>query len=123
MSKYGRGSYRSLAVWRKSVILVKEIYLLTKTFPKEELFGLTSQLRRATVSIPSNIAEGSMRKSDKDFVRFLHMAYGSAAEVQTQLEVSKMLNFGSEEYIQRSLKKVEEIFKMLNKLISSKNIL
>lgn len=84
-------SYRDLEVWQKSVALVTEIYLLTKNFPSDEKFGLTNQIRRAAVSVPSNIAEGSERKSTQDFIRFVNIAAGSIAEVQTQLIIAENL--------------------------------
>lgn len=77
--------HKNLQVWSKSISFVKDIYLITRAFPKDEMFGLTSQLRRAAVSIPSNIAEGNGRGSKKDLIRFLYIAIGSAAEIETQL--------------------------------------
>ncbi|MFQ5788443.1 MAG: four helix bundle protein [Thermodesulfobacteriota bacterium] len=84
-------SYKELTVWQKSVKLVVEVYLLTEKFPREEIYGLTSQMRRASVSIPSNIAEGRMRGSKKDFIQFLRIAYSSGAELETQAEIAKQL--------------------------------
>ena len=84
-------SYKELTVWQKSVKLVVELYLLTEKFPKEEIYGLTSQMRRSAVSIPSNIAEGRTRGSRKDFTQFLRIAYSSGAELETQIEISKQL--------------------------------
>jgi len=81
-------SYRDLIVWQKSVDLVKNIYLCTQTFPKEEQYGLTNQMRRCAVSIPSNIAEGYGRNSTGDYKRFLHISLGSLYELQTQVEIS-----------------------------------
>ncbi len=80
-------SYRDLVVWQKSMDLVEEIYRLTKLLPKEEFFGIANQLRRAAISIPSNIAEGNTRNSQKDYARFLSIARGSEAKIETQLEV------------------------------------
>lgn len=85
-------TYKDLIVWQKSIELVKEIYLLTEDFPKEEIYGLTSQIRRCAVSIPSNIAEGKMRTTNKEFSHFLSIAYGSGAELETQLILAKLLN-------------------------------
>ncbi|MBI4204442.1 MAG: four helix bundle protein [Betaproteobacteria bacterium] len=79
----GRGHYK-LEAWKASRALVKKIYLLTQSFPKEEMFGLTSQMRRAAVSIPSNIAEGAVRAGNKEFAQFLNMARGSLSELETQ---------------------------------------
>jgi len=77
--------HKELDVWKTSVELVTEVYVATKTFPKEELYGLTNQLRRAAVSVPSNIAEGAARQTTKEFVQFLYISLGSVAEVETQL--------------------------------------
>ena len=77
--------YKDLIIWQKSRLLVRTVYILTRKLPEEELFGLTNQVRRAVVSIPSNIAEGFNRGSDKEFIHFLRIAKGSAAEVETQL--------------------------------------
>jgi four helix bundle protein len=86
-------SYRDLEVWKNGVKLAKDIYRLTETFPNHELYALTSQLRRASVSVSSNIAEGFVRNSTKDFVRFLYISLGSLAEIETQLEIAKQLNY------------------------------
>ena len=80
-------SYRELIVWQKSMDLVKNIYRVTSVFPKEEMYGLTSQIRRAAVSIPSNIAEGYGRRTTKDFISFLYISRGSVYELQTQIEI------------------------------------
>ena len=113
-----RNSYRDLIVWQKSMKLSKEIYLLTKTFPKEEFYGLTSQIRRCAISIPSNIAEGKGRNSDKEFIRFLQVALGSVYELQTQLELSLQLNYidNIDDLLNLSI----EIEKMINTLITKK---
>jgi len=109
-------SYKELAVWQKSVQLVVEIYNLTERFPKEETYGLTSQARRASVSIPSNIAEGSKRKDLPEYLQFLRIADASAAELETQIVIAKKL------YAVLDYSKIdgllEEIQKMLNTLIS-----
>ena len=112
-------SYKDLIVWQKSMDLVVEVYKLTELFPKSELYGILSQMRRAAVSIPSNIAEGRKRSTRKDFRQFLVVAYSSASELETQLEISKRLNFiKNEEYI-KSDSLLLEVIKMLNKIISS----
>lgn len=85
--------YKDLEVWKESVNLVIDIYFLTKTFPTEEQYGLVSQMRRCAVSIPSNIAEGSVRQSDKDTLRFIDIAIGSLAELDTQIIISNKLNY------------------------------
>jgi four helix bundle protein len=86
-------SHNNLEVWKKSVDFVVEIYRATDGFPKEEKYGLTSQVRRASVSIPANIAEGAGRKSDKEFIHFLSTAQGSASEVETELLIANRLGF------------------------------
>ena len=85
--------YKNLEAWKEAIKLVKQIYLITKQFPKEELYGLTSQIRRAVISIPSNIAEGMSRYSDSDKSRFIDIALGSIAEVETQLIIAQELKF------------------------------
>ncbi len=86
-------NHKELEVWKESMILAREAYLLTKGFPKEELYGITSQIRRASVSIPSNIAEGAARSSDKEFIQFLYISLGSLSELETQFLLSKDLKF------------------------------
>ena len=86
-------SYTDLLVWQKSMELVKEVYVITKTFPKEEIYGLTSQMRRASVSIPSNIAEGFMRQHKPEMIQFLFISLGSCGELHTQLVIAKELGF------------------------------
>ncbi len=113
-------TYRDLIVWKKSINLVIKTYHLTRDFPKDELFGLTSQMRRAAVSIPSNIVEGKMRFSNKEFRRFLLIAYASASELETQLEISKQLEFGDLSKYSDIENLLVEILKMLNKLTFSK---
>lgn len=89
-------SYKDLIVWQKSIDLSLQIYKLTKKFPKEELYGLTSQIRRCAVSMPSNIAEGYARNRRKEYVKFLQIAFASGAEVETQLLISRKLDYVSE---------------------------
>ena len=113
-----RNSYRDLIIWQKSINLTKQVYILTQTFPKEEVYGLTSQIRRSAVSIPSNIAEGKGRNSDKEFIRFLQIALGSLYELQTQLELSLKLRYTNN--IDNLLKLSIEIEKMINSLITKK---
>lgn len=112
-------THKDLLVWKKSIELVTEVYELTKSFPEEEKFGLINQLRRAAVSIPSNIAEGAARNSKKEFVRFLSIALGSSAELQTQLLISKNLGYLSG---QNELNlEFEAVSKMISGLIRSIN--
>ncbi|WP_430824854.1 four helix bundle protein [Carboxylicivirga sp. N1Y90] len=103
-------------VWQKSMGLVTKIYEETKIFPAEEKFGLTNQIRRASVSIPSNIAEGFGRKSDGDFARFISIAMGSNYEVQTQLEIARNVGFMDDEKLILLIESLEEIDKMLKGL-------
>tara|TARA_B100000315_G_scaffold209955_1_gene205953 strand:- start:479 stop:856 length:378 start_codon:yes stop_codon:yes gene_type:complete len=110
-------SYRDLIVWQKSMELVKEVYLITKALPKEEQYGLTSQIRRSSISIPSNIAEGYGRHSTNDYLRFLQIATGSLYELQTQLEISRNLDFLPKESFDKSFEGSREIERMLSSLI------
>jgi four helix bundle protein len=109
-------SFEKLDVWKKSKDFTVEVYKVTNGFPGEEKFGLTSQLRRATISINSNIAEGSSRTSPKDQARFYTIAYSSAIEVLNQLIISKELNFISVDIYEELRKDIEHITAMLNKL-------
>ena len=111
--------YRDLIVWQRSMNLVKEIYALTKQLPKEETFALSNQLRRAVVSIPSNIAEGYGRNSKQDYLRFLNIARGSKNEVETQLQICLMLDYLRPEDIAEAQTVCTEVGKMLNALIHS----
>jgi len=113
-----RNSYRDLLVWQKSMILAKEVYLLSGNFPKEEMYGLTSQIRRSAISVPSNIAEGRGRGGDREFVRFLQIALGSLYELQTQMELAQQL--GLTENIESVIGLSYELEKMINSLITSK---
>jgi len=106
-------NFKKLNVWQKGRDLVKKIYLSTKKFPKEELYGLTSQIRRAAVSIPSNIAEGAGRNSEKEFSRFLDIANGSAFELETQIILSFDLEYITETEMNSILNLIEEIQKMI----------
>lgn len=110
-------SFKDLIVWQKATDLVIKIYDLTQHFPKEELYGLSSQMRRCAVSIPSNIAEGSNRGTRKDFSQFLRIAYGSGAELETQIEISKRLSFSGELDYNVIDTTLNEIMKMLVSLI------
>jgi four helix bundle protein len=112
-------NYKELKVWQKGRELVKFIYKLTKNFPKEELYALTSQVRRAIVSVPSNIAEGAGHFSSKEFSRFLEIAYASTCELDTQIILSFDLSFISEDELKNFNICIEEIQKMLSGLIKS----
>lgn len=110
-------THKNLDAWKLSVDLVTEIYFLTGNFPKNEIFGLTNQLRRASISIPSNIAEGAARNSQKEFIQFLYIALGSQQELDTQLLISRNLNFITEDSYHQITDKVQTIGKLLNGLI------
>ena len=114
-------THKDLNVWKKSMNLVILTYRLTNQFPKEELFGLASQMRRAAVSIPSNIAEGHGRNSDKELIRFLFISLGSASELETQILLSNKLDFLKEDSFNQLNELNNEIIKMLVALIRSKN--
>ena len=113
--------YRELIVWQKTMDIVEKIYIITKGFPKEEMYGMTSQIRRAAVSIPSNIAEGQARKSSKEFHHFLSISLGSKAELETQILLSQRLGYISIEASPKILLQLEEISRLLNGLIKSLN--
>ncbi len=114
-------SYKELVVWQKSYQLILSIYKVTKTFPKEEMFGLVSQMRRASVSIPSNIAEGSARAGTKEFIQFLRIAYGSGSELETQLLLAKDLKLINEKDYTIINSLLTEVMKMLNSLMAKLN--
>ncbi|OGG40734.1 hypothetical protein A3A21_01835 [Candidatus Jorgensenbacteria bacterium RIFCSPLOWO2_01_FULL_45_25b] len=111
-------TYRDLIVWQKSIELVVEIYKITDEFPKEEIYGLTSQMRRSAVSIASNIAEGKLRGYKKEQRQFLLNAFGSGGELETQITITKRLFFGRNLDFSKSEFFLEEVMKMLNKMIT-----
>jgi carbamoyl-phosphate synthase large subunit len=112
-------SYRDLKVWQAACVLAKEVYVMTADFPKEEIYGLTAQMRRAAVSIPSNLAEGHSRRGARDFASFISIAIGSAAELHTQVLISQDLGFCDEESCRPVLNRLEEVQRMLHGLRSS----
>ena len=108
-------SYKDLLIWKKGITIVKLVYQLVKTFPQEEMYALSSQLKRASVSIPSNIAEGYGRNTDKSFSHFLDITRGSLFEIETQLIIAKELGFITNlELFQELLNQIEEESKMIN---------
>ena len=109
-------NYQDLIAWQKSMELVEEIYRATATFPKEELYGLVSQLRRCSVSIPSNIAEGQGRGSDPDFARLLWIAHGSVREAETQILISGRLGFMKKSVVDPLMDKAAEIGRLITGL-------
>jgi four helix bundle protein len=108
-------THKDLLVWQKAMDFVIDVYNATKSFPANELYGLTNQIRRSAVSIPSNIAEGAARQTDKEFLQFLHIARGSLAELETQLILAGRLNYTETVPVD----KLEEIRKMLSGLINN----
>ena len=108
--------FRDLLVWQKSMLLVKEVYVFTIDFPKHEVYGLTSQIRRSAISVPSNIAEGHGRESPKEFARFLRIARGSLSELQTQLYLSDNLDYIQTDQFNKLLEASDEIGRMLRGL-------
>lgn len=100
-------THKDLTVWQESIKLIKEVYSLTSRFPKEEVYSLTAQIKRSTISIPSNIAEGAARDSNKEYIHFLYIALGSVAELDTQLIIAKDLNFIDEKDYKEIVEKLE----------------
>lgn len=123
MEKIKIQSYKELIAWQKAIEVSVLIYKLTDNFPKSEMFSLVNQLRRASVSIPSNIAEGWARKGLGEYIQFLYIAYGSASEVETQLILSKQLKFGNiveYEKIESILTEVQKLLYVLIKKLKNK---
>lgn len=114
-------NFKELKVWQKGIELVALVYTVTTTFPEEEKYGLSAQMRRAAVSIPSNIAEGHLRKTAKDFKQFLSIARGSCAELETQIIIAHKLGFIQDDYVNKLSPKVEELSKMLSSFYSKIN--
>ena len=110
--------YQDLVVWQKSIQLVKLVYFLVKKLPKEETYALSDQMRRAAVSIPSNIAEGNERQSTKEYVHYLSIAKGSKAELQTQLLICVEIGYLAETDIKETMELCEEISKILSTIIN-----
>jgi len=111
-----KNGHKDLIVWQKLLDLADAVYALTREFPKEETYGLISQMRRCAVSIPSNIAEGSGRKTMNDFKQFLAVAYGSALELETQLLLSQRFGYGHSLKITLAHNLLDEVLRMLNKM-------
>ncbi|ABA89023.1 hypothetical protein Pcar_1780 [Syntrophotalea carbinolica DSM 2380] len=111
--------HKQLEVWKRSVALAGAIYSVTRGFPPEEKYGLTSQMCRAAVSIASNIAEGAARQTLKEFIHFLHISSGSASELDTQIEIAKLINMGHSENLLKAQQDLSQISRMLKGLIRS----
>jgi four helix bundle protein len=112
-------SFRNLEVWQESMMLVEEIYALSRAFPRDELFGLTAQLHKAAISIPSNIGEGARRKKLRVTLNHYDIALGSQGEVEVQLEIAKRLGYCTDSDYGRLQERVERVGRMLNGLIAS----
>ena len=115
-------SHKDLIVWQKSMEHVTNIYVATRTFPKDEMFGIVSQMRRAAISIPSNISEGYGRLYEKETVKFLSNALGSATELETQIILSKNLDFITIDEAAKLQQEIQEIIRMLTSLIKTFNV-
>ena len=109
-------SFKDLTVWKEAMNLVEMIYLQTRKFPKEEMYGLTSQIRKSTVSIPANIAEGNGRKSRKEYLQFLSIANGSIAELETHLIIAERLNFLTKETAEQLMTQLQSVARLLQAL-------
>ena len=112
-------NHKNLDVWQASIKFTTTMYKLTNDFPQSEIYGLTSQIRRAAVSVPSNLSEGAARKSKQDRLRFYQIARSSLVEIDTQLEISKRLNYVKKESINEIDKEINHIFAMLSQLIKN----
>jgi four helix bundle protein len=110
-------TYRQLDIWKKGIELVKDVYKVTSSFPQHELYGLTNQMRRSAVSIPSNVAEGFRRQHNNEFKQFLHIALGSCAELETQATIARQLNYIKEQIESMLLEKSDHICRMTRNLI------
>ena len=110
-------NFQDLRIWQKGIEVVKDIYILTKQLPREELYGLTSQMRRSAVSIPSNIAEGFRRYHNKEYKQFLYIALGSCAELETQIIIANELDYINNTDKTEVIEKIKYICRMINKLI------
>jgi len=104
-------SFKDLKIWQKGIEIVKDVYTITRSFPNEEMYGLTSQMRRSAVSIPSNVAEGFRRFHNKEFAQFLHIAFGSAAELETQLIIAEELKYFNSENNKEIFEKISHLSK------------
>lgn len=114
------GGYKNLIVWQKAKLLAIAVYRLTEKFPREEMYGVVAQMRRAAVSIPSNIAEGYRRSHTKEKQQFLRIAFGSGAELETQIEISKEIFLLPDSDFSEADSLLEEVMKMLNVLLNSR---
>lgn len=118
MNEHKIKSYKDLIVWQKAMDICEEIYRVSNNFPKSELYGLCSQIRRCCVSIPSNIAEGYQRGHRAEYIQFLRIAFGSGAELETQLLIAQRIGFLEKDEFEKLDNSLQDIMKMLNALIS-----
>jgi four helix bundle protein len=112
-------NFKDLDVWNLSIDLVKDIYEITKSFPRDEKFGIVMQMRRSAISIPSNIAEGKTRQHVKEYMQFLYVALGSCSELETQIIICKELKFMQDSSVVKILETVDHISRMLRNLVKS----
>lgn len=110
-------TYRDLDIWKTGIQLVKEVYRLTEQFPKQEMYGLVSQMRRAGISIPSNVAEGFRRYHNKEYKQFLYVSLGSCAELETQATIARKLSYISKDKETALLEKLDHISRMISNLL------
>jgi len=110
-------NFKDLKIWQRGIELVKLVYTITNSFPSDEKYGIISQMRRSAVSVPSNIAEGFMRRHNKEYRQFLYIALGSLAELETQIIISKELNFITTDHYTGTLSAIDELNKMTTGLI------
>ena len=110
-------TFRDLDIWKKGIEIVKDVYSVTEVFPKHELYGLVTQMRRSAVSIPSNIAEGFRRYHNKEYRQFLYISLGSCAELETQLTIAKELNYITKDKESQFLENLDHICRMTSNLI------
>ncbi len=115
-------THKDLKVWKDSILLAKEIYELTSTYPVQEKFGIVQQMRRAAVSIASNISEGAARRGEKEFLRFLYIAAGSVSELSTQLQISELIEFGDAQRRRLAQQRVDNVARMLRALIRTMKV-
>jgi len=115
-------NYKDLSIWKRGIGVIEDIYRITKNFPKEEIYGLASQLRRSAVSIPSNIAEGFARFSNKEYKQFLFISLGSCAELSTQIIIALRLGYFENKEADKLLNEIDEISKMTMSLIKKLDI-
>ena len=118
MTEGRRRNHKDLILWQKAMALAGEVHKLTNTLPRHELFGLSSQIRRSAVSIPSNIAEGAARRSTREFINFLHIARGSFAELETQLQLACEIGYLTDSELAPALGRLDEVGRLLNAVIT-----